>query len=68
MSRKFSFSRDGVDIMLFLKQLQNDECFNDHEEMTEAYLEEVGYELKYPIEKTREIINLLVLNSILIGR
>jgi len=41
----YSFTANGVQISLFIKQLMSDSEFDMHEEMTSTYLEEVGYEL-----------------------
>jgi len=41
----YSFTANGVQISLFMKQLMSDSEFDIHEEITSTYLEEVGYEL-----------------------
>ena len=41
----YSFTANGVQISLFIKQLMSDSEFDMHEEITSTYLEEVGYEL-----------------------
>lgn len=42
--------------MEFIHQLQEDNEFNLDGEFTQAYLEEVGYELRWDIERTRLVI------------
>jgi hypothetical protein len=56
----YSFSANGVRISLFIKQLTSDPQFEIGEEMTPAYLEEVGYELGLSKGDTIQICNKMI--------
>ena len=47
----------GIDVVTFMNQLNKDKDFNPNEPMTQAYLEEVGYELGWDITFTRIVID-----------
>jgi hypothetical protein len=56
----YSFTANGVQISLFIKQLMSDSEFDIHEEITPAYLEEVGYELGLSRGDTIQICNKMI--------
>jgi hypothetical protein len=56
----YSFSANGVQIGLFIKQLTSDPQFEIGEAMTPAYLEEVGYELGLSKGDTIQICNKMI--------
>ena len=55
-----SFTGDGIQISLFIKQLMSDPQFEIGEEMTPAYLEEVGYELGLDKGDTIQLCNKMI--------
>lgn len=56
----YSFTANGVQISLFMKQLMSDSEFDIHEEITSTYLEEVGYELGLSRGDTIQICNKMI--------
>jgi len=56
----YSFTANGVQISLFIKQLMSDSEFDIHEEITSTYLEEVGYELGLSRGDTIQICNKMI--------
>jgi hypothetical protein len=56
----YSFTANGVQIGLFIKQLMSDSEFDIHEEITSTYLEEVGYELGLSRGDTIQICNKMI--------
>ena len=56
----FSFTANGVQIGLFIKQLTSDPQFEIGDEMTPAYLEEVGYEMGLSKGDTIQICNKMI--------
>ena len=55
-----SFTANGIQIGLFIKQLTSDPQFEIGDEMTPAYLEGIGDELELEREETIEIINKMI--------
>ena len=55
-----SFTGDGIQIGLFIKQLMSDPQFEIGEPMVPLYLEGIGLELGLEKEDTVEIINKLI--------
>jgi len=68
MSRKFILSKDGIKTLRLLEELGNSNDFSVSEEMTEAYLEEVGYDIGMELKTVKELINFLIGKGILIGK
>ena len=56
----YSFTANGVQISLFIKQLMSDSEFDIHEEITSTYLEEVGYELGLSRGDTIQVCNKMI--------
>ena len=55
-----SFTGDGIQIGLFIKQLMSDPQFEIGEPMAPLYLEGIGDELELEREDTIEIINKMI--------
>jgi len=56
----FSFTGDGIQIGLFIKQLMSDPQFEIGESMVPLYLEGIGDELELEREDTIKIINMMI--------
>ena len=61
----FNITNNGVQMLVFLTQLMKDKDFDIFEDITPAYLEEVGYELHMPQEDSRKVIQMLVNSGML---
>ena len=55
-----SFTGDGIQISLFIKQLMSDPQFEIGEPMAPLYLEGIGDELELEREDTIKIINMMI--------
>ncbi len=55
-----SFTGDGIQISLFIKQLMSDPQFEIGEPMAPLYLEGIGDELELEREETIKIINMMI--------
>lgn len=64
-NRVLKFGDDGKSVALFLSQLLKDKDFDLDEQMTDTYLYQVGFELGWSEEETKDIIFTLKIKNLI---